>query len=743
MSREERRISAASSTTATPSAGPTGELDQMLEAAARLLRAGELAEAANAYRAILNRDPQHTASLHQLSVIATQLGRHEALHNIGLVHHLQGRQEAALTHFLTAIKLAPNYVDAHVSLASLYQQQGELDAAASHYRQAPSLQADHAEANYNFGVLLETQGQGDEAAARYRQALGAKPDHSRAHLHLCNLTARQALAELGPTNDSDALPLGATHAPEQDPLARAKPVAPTTDIEQLRSFAILALTNCWGDQSVVRKLAVRLVYLTAGTAECVARAQTAWPNRLTIADLFGPVGLDPVCHDALLRTLMESTQITEIGLERFLTAVRRAMLELVASTISVGHMENHVLTFLCALARQCFINEYVYDLPDDELKLAQLMRELLVATLASGAPVSPVWLPAVAAYFPLHGVPAVETLLDRPWPDAIAALLELQVRQPMEEKAIAPNIPRLTAIDDEVSLVVRQQYEQNPYPRWTKLPPPLEPIAPAAWLRGTFPSAAFPELAGQSTIDMVIAGCGTGQHSIQSARRLAQTRVLAVDLSLASLCYAQRQTRALGRHHVEYAQADILKLASIGRTFDIIESAGVLHHLADPMAGWRVLLSLLRPGGLMLLGFYSELGRRDVVAARAFIAVGGYGRTADDIRRCRQDLLAAGGEACQRLTEYKDFFSVSDCRDLLFHVQERRFTLPQIKAFLVENNLTLLKFNVDDEIRKKFQLRFAAESGLRDIDAWHIFETENPDTFASMYQFWIKKSGSA
>jgi SAM-dependent methyltransferase len=440
---------------------------------------------------------------------------------------------------------------------------------------------------------------------------------------------------------------------------------------------------------------------------------------------------------------MESTQVTEIGLERFLTAVRRGMLELVASNLSDGKVENHVLTFLCALARQCFINEYVYDLPDDELKLVQLIRELLVATLASGAPVPPIWLPAVAAYFPLHDVPAVETLLDRSWPDAVAALLELQVRQPLEETAIAPTIPRLTVIDDEVSLLVRQQYEQNPYPRWIKLPPPLDPIAPAAWLRGTFPSVAFPELAGQSTIDILIAGCGTGQHSIQSARRLAQTRVLAVDLSLASLCYAQRQTRALGLHHVEYAQADILKLASIGRTFDIIESSGVLHHLADPMAGWRVLLSLLRPGGLMLLGFYSELARRAVVAARAFIAGRGYGRTVDDIRRCRQHLLAEGDDACQRLAEYKDFFSVSDCRDLLFHVQERRFTLPQIRTFLAENNLTLLKFNIDDEISKNFLRRFPSEGALRDIDAWHIFETENPDTFAGMYQFWIKKGESA
>jgi 2-polyprenyl-3-methyl-5-hydroxy-6-metoxy-1,4-benzoquinol methylase len=59
---------------------------------------------------------------------------------------------------------------------------------------------------------------------------------------------------------------------------------------------------------------------------------------------------------------------------------------------------------------------------------------------------------------------------------------------------------------------------------------------------------------------------------------------------------------AVGRSNIEYGQADILKLGSLGRSFDLIESSGVLHHLADPLAGWRVLLSLLRPGGFMMIG---------------------------------------------------------------------------------------------------------------------------------------------
>jgi SAM-dependent methyltransferase len=72
--------------------------------------------------------------------------------------------------------------------------------------------------------------------------------------------------------------------------------------------------------------------------------------------------------------------------------------------------------------------------------------------------------------------------------------------------------------------------------------------------------------------------------------------------------------------NIEYAQADILKLGSLGRSFDLIEPVGVLHHLRDWSQGWRVLLALLRPGGFMHVGLYSELARADIRAARAFIA---------------------------------------------------------------------------------------------------------------------------
>jgi SAM-dependent methyltransferase len=217
--------------------------------------------------------------------------------------------------------------------------------------------------------------------------------------------------------------------------------------------------------------------------------------------------------------------------------------------------------------------------------------------------------------------------------------------------------------------------------------------------------------------------------------------VLAVDLSLASLCYAKRKTRELGLNNIEYAQADILQLDSIGRAFDVIEVSGVLHHLAEPFAGWRRLLSILRPGGFMRLGLYSKLARQELVDARRFIAQRDDRPSAENIRRCRQELAGLEDRAPpKRATEFPDFFTTSACRDLLFHVQEHQLMLPEIGTFLTQNRLEFLGFDVEDRVFQNFRRRFPDDKTMTDLDLWRIFESENPATFSGMYQFWIQKT---
>jgi SAM-dependent methyltransferase len=401
-----------------------------------------------------------------------------------------------------------------------------------------------------------------------------------------------------------------------------------------------------------------------------------------------------------------------------------------------------MLAFYCAVARQCFIAEYAFLFDEEELARVNVLKDSLVAALRADARIEPIQLAAVAAYLPLQSLEEDERLLARTWPAPIDALLTQQIREPAEERGRRATIPAITPIEDRVSIAVRNQYEEHPYPRWVEAPTLEQPVSIAKHMRGLFPLVAFRAPPPNSAVDLMIAGCGTGQSVINYARRFADARVLAVDLSLTSLSYAKRKIAALGLPQVEFAQADILKLGSLDRRFDVINCSGVLHHLGDPMSGWRTLLSLLKPDGLMSVALYSELARTDYVAAQKMIAERGYGRTASEIRRFRRDLIA--GEKSKTyfgVLGCADFFTISACRDLLFHAQEHRMTIPQLKAFFEEKALNFLGFEIEQAVKQHYAARFPGDRTLTDLDNWHVYEQENPYTFLRMYQFWVQARG--
>ena len=453
---------------------------------------------------------------------------------------------------------------------------------------------------------------------------------------------------------------------------------------------------------------------------------------LRLAELLGPQGAAPLADEALFVALLQSKVIHDLELERLLTALRRALLE---HAIEGGPaVDDDALEFYGALAQQCFLNEYVFALGDDERVQSQRVCDRIATAIESGAAIAPLDVVVAASYRPLHQVPKAVSLLDRQWPKAVARLLTQQVSEPLEEASDRDDIPVLTRIDDAVSLQVQNQYEENPYPRWT-IPPPVKPTTIGEYLRDRL-GVTPPGWTEPSHADILVAGCGTGAHSIDTAQRFPQSRILAIDISRASLAYAGRKARELDLSNIEHAQADILKLDTLDRRFDVIETAGVLHHLADPAAGWRLLLSLLRPNGLMFIGLYSAIARRSLNAVRTQIAARGYRATADDIRLCRQDLIARNG-----LPPFRDFSSTSGCRDLLFNVMEHQFTIPQIADFLDANRLAFLGFEqLLPDTLENFRQLFPGPDAVRDLASWHRFEERHPSTFSNMYFFWVQKS---
>ena len=159
-------------------------------------------------------------------------------------------------------------------------------------------------------------------------------------------------------------------------------------------------------------------------------------------------------------------------------------------------------------------------------------------------------------------------------------LLRLQVREPLEEADDRGAMPALTAIEDRTSLDVMQQYAQNPYPAGRQSCLPRSPARPRQDRRR--PDSRRSQPAAGS---ILIAGCGTGQHrlTLPERGRRAHSRSRPEPAPALPTRDERRGKRRL--RNIEYAQADILKLSTIGRRSIAIEAVGVLHHLADPKPG--------------------------------------------------------------------------------------------------------------------------------------------------------------
>jgi tetratricopeptide (TPR) repeat protein/SAM-dependent methyltransferase len=683
------------------------------------------------------------AVAHYQRALALKPDLTEAHNNLATALAAQGRSKEALIHYQRTLALNPNLADAYLSVGNLLLREGRFDEAAAQLERGLAISPNDPRARNSLGFALAARGKFEQAVRQFERALALAPDFIDAYNNLAQVFFRLMRLDDALGVLRRAIEIGATLETKSLFIQYLRSHASIPDADDLRHLMVAALSEPWARPNEVAPIAASLVKNDPTISEYVACATHAWPRRPPAQELLGPSGFGAISDCRLLVCLMESTPVCDLALERFLTAVRHAMLE-VASTVTASTIvDEKVLNLACALARQCFLNEYVFDCGKEELDRAERLRDLTMHAIETGATVPGLWLAVVAAYFPLHSLSVAGGLGGKQWPDAVERLLVQQVREPEQERQLRTSMPMMTAIDDEVSVLVRQQYEENPYPRWEKAQPPIRAFTVDQFLRTKFPLADFRNLGKTTDVDILIAGCGTGQHAIETGQRIPASRILAIDLSLASLGYAARKTRALGLVHIEYAQADILKLASISRRFDVIEAGGVLHHLADPFAGWRTLLSLLRPGGVMGIGLYSELARAHVKAARGFIAERGYRPTAEEIRRCRQELIGfEDGAPEKRVTQAQDFFTTSECRDLLFHVQEHRHTLPEIAAFLAENELEFLGFELKDGASQKYRARFPDDQAASNLDLWQIYERENPSAFIGMYQFWVQKKAA-
>ena len=659
-------------------------IDGLFELAFRRHQAGQLREAEELYRSILEADPRQLDCLYYLGMIALQDGRPKEA--VDLISQTIAANDKIAAH--------------HAGIAEAYGALGERSNAVTHYRKAVALEPGHWAAQHRLAALLFDQGDANAALEASARALAAKDAPELRALFLACV------------QNADRLPR----------------------VAEFRGLMIRALREAWARPGELTAAAIAVIKGEPTVARGINAAMASWPRRLSPQEMVQPIGV--LTQDDLARAVLDNAPVNDIGLERLLTSARTILLD--AAMQAKSDVSREMITFASSLARQCFINEYVFDVSDTERQALAWLRNSVRSALEGRAPVFAIHLITLGCFAPLHALDRDQGILSRSWLKPLDALITEQVREPQTEAKLRAAMPRLTEIADPVSQQVRRQYEESPYPRWVSVAPTAPEESISAHLRGLFPNAPLHDFAEPATPDILVAGCGTGQQPIGTAQRFPKARVLAIDLSLASLGYAKRKSNAAGVA-IEYAQADILALAP-DRRFDMIESSGVLHHLAEPMRGWSTLVAALKPGGFMRIGLYSDIGRRDIVALQRIVAERGYAATEHDIRRCRQDLLAKPDPRFAPILYSPEFYSTSACRDLLFHVQEHRMTLPQIGEFLEAHGLMLLGFELNARTHHAYRVASPDDAAMTDLASWHRFETANPDTFRRMYQFWVQKT---
>ena len=436
----------------------------------------------------------------------------------------------------------------------------------------------------------------------------------------------------------------------------------------------------------------------------------------------------------LLIKLMGVSQLLDLEFEVVFKNIRSAIL------LSISKIKNNseTLTFQIALSSQCFINEYLYDQTDEEIEALEELETLIEKKLTTnGQQPSPTELACLASYKPLHEYSWLHLLTI---PAELESLHRRQILEPEKEKQLRSTIPMLQEIKDRVSCKVREQYEQNPYPSWENLQLPLTPKHISVIIKELNLKISNLGIDNVVAPQILITGCGTGRNSIETVSTFKNCDVLAIDLSLSSLAYAKRKTEELGISNIEYMQADILDLKTLDRKFDIIESIGVLHHMDDPMAGWKVLTDCLKTGGLMRIGLYSESARNPIVQILDEIEQSNIESSYDAMKSFRNKIVNSEEEHHKCIVLSPDFYSMSTFRDMLFHVQEHRFTIPQIEVSLTQLGLAFCGFE-NTTIVQKFRSRNLTETALYDLEKWDTYEKENPSVFTAMYQFWCQKEG--
>ena len=645
--------------------------------------------------------------------------------NLAFALHKQGELKLAEEHWKTACDIDPTFANTHFNLGNLYLEKEQFEQAAAKFETAVKLQPDYTEALIHFGVALQKQGKLRDAINQFEMAIAADPGCSDGHYNIGVIHHEAGNLSKAAPFYLEALKLNPENNLAKPNLAISLRLYRFEENRTEAHRIILGLLEeGWARPSAVSPAIVSLIK----HQQVVQTALEKQGKYETAAELSETLkGLSEV---TLLVKILELCCVPDLDIEKLLTKIRRAVLENASEIDSTSNL----LAFVSALALQCFINEYLYLESEQETKQLLNLESKICEDSSSGTHATDLEILILACYRPLNSFSFSSKIASSP--DTLGVYTQ-QITEPDRENVISASIENSTIVTDEISAKVQDQYETYPYPRW---------VLPFKQDRQSFVQAADRiHIRIDSTVNdfsapkILIAGCGTGQHSTETALKYNNSEVVAIDLSKSSLAYAIRKADELGVENIKYLHADILQAKQLNQEFDVIESSGVLHHMRDPIQGWQILSECLRPGGVMSIGLYSKLARRYISEIKKYIKAN---KIADDpasIKLLRQSFLLSDKAHHQSMFRSADFFGLSSIHDLLFNVQEHLFTIPQIQEALSRMGLVFCGFENPRDLVAHIEGGID-ESSIHDLQEWDSLESNNPNLFIEMYQFWCQKT---
>lgn len=246
---------------------------------------------------------------------------------------------------------------------------------------------------------------------------------------------------------------------------------------------------------------------------------------------------------------------------------------------------------------------------------------------------------------------------------------------------------------DATDAQLAAQYETYPYPKRDPREEAKRLIVGSPghlleidhWVFGARRPAATP-------LRALIAGGGTGDATLMLAQQMARAGraggVTWLDRSVAALGIAQARARARALDNIAWEQRSLLDLPGSGLgPFDYIDCCGVLHHLPDPVAGLRALVSVLAPGGGIGLMVYAPHGRTGVYMLQDALQRLAPPEEApaarlDVARRVMRHLPETAWIRLNR--SFDDHLNGGDAGlyDLLLNPRDRAYTVPALAALL-------------------------------------------------------------